>query len=211
MRVYTVWSILLTVALSVGSDPLISPTAHAAWARTRAPLNAPPQRHAPAPRLRVTVTAYSHSGKTASGRRVRPGIVALSRDVEHALGVTFGERVVLEGLGTFVFDDRVSARLRRRVDIFVASPHGARAFGVTVAEVHVADAHAWVQPPVPPPRVSSIAVAQRGFDDPHVQVCEGTGIFTVSFSTCRSNEKGISRNKSGWQQTPGFLTGRSPL
>jgi 3D (Asp-Asp-Asp) domain-containing protein len=157
MRVYTVWSILLTVALSVGSDPIIYPTAHAAWARTRAPLNAPPQRHAPAPRLRVTVTAYSHSGKTASGRRVRPGVVALSRDVEHALGVTFGERVVLEGLGTFVFDDRVSARLRRRVDIFVASPHAAREFGVTVAEVRVADAHARVQPPVPPPGVISIA------------------------------------------------------
>src|SRR4029450_191165 len=109
MRVYTVWSILLTVALSVGSDPIIYPTAHAAWARTRAPLNTSPQRHAPAPRLRVTVTAYSHSGKTASGRRVRPGIVALSRDVEQALGVTLGERVVLEGLGTFVLDDRGAA------------------------------------------------------------------------------------------------------
>ena len=172
MRVYTVWSILLTVALSVGSAPIIYPTAHAAWARTRPPLNAPPQRHAPAPRLRVTVTAYSHSGKTASGRRVRPGIVALSRDVEQALGVTFGERVVLEGLGTFVFDDRVSARLRRRVDIFVASPHAAREFGVTVAEVRVADAHARVQPPVPPPGVFSIAVAQRGFDNTHMQVNE---------------------------------------
>jgi 3D (Asp-Asp-Asp) domain-containing protein len=157
MRVYTVWSILLTVALSVGSDLIIYPTAHAAWARPRTPLNAPPQRHAPAPHLRVTVTAYSHSGKTASGRRVRPGIVALSRDVEQALGVTFGERVVLEGLGTFVFDDRVSARLRRRVDIFVASPHAARTFGVTVAEVRVADAHARVLPPVLPPGVSSIA------------------------------------------------------
>src|SRR4030095_15065476 len=114
--------ILLTVALSVGSAPIINPTAHAAWARTRAPLNAPPQRHAPAPRLRVTVTAYSHSGKTAAGRRVRPGIVALSRDVEQALGVTLGARVVLEGLGTFVFDDRVSARLRRRADVFLVSP-----------------------------------------------------------------------------------------
>jgi 3D (Asp-Asp-Asp) domain-containing protein len=146
----------------VGSAPIIYPTAHAAWARPRAPLHAPPQRHAPAPRLRVTVTAYSHAGKTASGRRVRPGIVALSRDVEQALGVTFGERVVLEGLGTFVFDDRVSARLRRRVDIFVASPPAARAFGVTVAEVRVADAHARVQPPVPPPGVSSSARPAMG-------------------------------------------------
>src|SRR4030095_5427076 len=154
--------ILLTVALSVGSAPIIYPTAHAAWARPRAPLHAPPQRHAPAPRLRVTVTAYSHSGKTASGRRVRPGIVALSRDVEQALGETLGVPVVLDGFGTLSFGGRVSARLRRRVDIFVASPHAARAFGVTVAEVRVADAHARVPPPVPPPGVSSSARPTMG-------------------------------------------------
>jgi 3D (Asp-Asp-Asp) domain-containing protein len=157
MRVYTVCIILLTVALSFGGDPILHTMARPAWARTRAPQSAPPRRQAPASRLRVTVTAYSHSGKTASGRRVRPGIVALSRDVEQALGVTFGERVIVEGLGTFVFDDRVSARRRRRVDIFVASPHAARQFGVTVAEVRVAEAHAWVLPPCPPPGSISIA------------------------------------------------------
>ncbi len=151
MRICTVSIILLTVALSLGSDPVLSPITRAAWARTSAPRSAPPLRQAPASRLRVTVTAYSHSGKTASGHRVRPGIVALSRDVEHTLGVTFGERVVVEGLGTFVFEDRVSARLRRRVDIFMPSPQAARQFGITVAEVRVAEAHAQMPPPFPPP------------------------------------------------------------
>src|SRR5262245_56278041 len=117
MRVYTMWIILLAIALSVGSDPILYTTAQAAWARPRAPQSPPPRPQSPVSRLRVTVTAYSHSGKTASGRRVRPGIVALSRDVEQALGVTFGERVIVEGLGMFVFEDRVSARLRSRVDI----------------------------------------------------------------------------------------------
>jgi 3D (Asp-Asp-Asp) domain-containing protein len=156
MRVCLTWIILLAGALSLGSDPVYI-TARAAWARTRAPQSAPQPHQAPAPRLRVTVTAYSHAGQTASGRRVRPGIVALSRDVERALGVTFGARVVLEGVGTFVFDDRVAARHRRRVDIFVASPQAARQFGVTVAEVRVADAHARVRPPVPRPGAISVA------------------------------------------------------
>ena len=157
MRVSSVRIILLAVALSLGGDPVLHITARAAWARTLARRSAPQLRQAPAARLRVTVTAYSLFGKTASGRGVRPGIVALSQDVEWALGVTFGERVVVEGLGTFVFDDRVSARLRRRVDIFVASPQAARRFGVTVAEVRVAGAHARVLPPFPPPGAISMA------------------------------------------------------
>jgi 3D (Asp-Asp-Asp) domain-containing protein len=110
----------------------------------------------------VTVTAYSHSGKTASGRRVRPGVVALSRDLEQALGVTFGERVVVEGVGTFVFEDRVSARLRRRVDIFMPSTQAARRFGVKVAEVRVAEAHAQGLRLLPPSRAISTARTAMG-------------------------------------------------
>jgi 3D (Asp-Asp-Asp) domain-containing protein len=142
MQARHVWIILLAVALGLGSDPVLYTTACGVWARPSSPRNTPRRRQAPAPRLRVTVTAYSHSGKTASGRRVRPGIVALSQDVERALGVAFGEPVVLEGLGTFVFDDRMSARHRRRADIFVASQQAARRFGTTVAEVRVAGARA---------------------------------------------------------------------
>ena len=148
MGVSTVCIILLAVVLSLGGEPILPLTARAAWARR----SLPQLRQAPASRLQVTVTAYSHTGKTASGQRVRPGIVALSRDVEQALGVTFGARVVVEGVGTFVFEDRVSARLRRRVDIFMPLPQMARRFGVKVAEVRVAEAHARGLLLLPPPR-----------------------------------------------------------
>jgi 3D (Asp-Asp-Asp) domain-containing protein len=67
-------------------------------------------------------------------------MVALSRDVEHTLGVAFGDRVVLEGLGTFVFDDRVSRRHRRHADIFLASPQAARRFGVKATYVRIRSA-----------------------------------------------------------------------
>ena len=79
-------------------------------------------------------------------------MVALSQDVAQALGVTFGARVVVEGVGTFVFADRVSARLRHRVDIFMPSPQAARRFGVQVAEVRVAAAHARGRLLLPVPR-----------------------------------------------------------
>ena len=148
MRVSTVGIILLAVALSLGGAPVLPLTARAAWARR----SSPQLRHAPASRLWVTVTAYSHTGKTASGQRMWPGIVALSRDVEQALGVTFGAHVVVAGVGTFVFADRVSTRLRRRVDIFMPSPQAARRFGVQVAEVRVAAAHARGRLLLPVPR-----------------------------------------------------------
>lgn len=129
MHTRQVWRLLRVVVLSLGSALLVTSPPPAAWAL--------PQPLAPVPRLRVTVTAYSQAGPTASGRRGRPGMVALSRDVERALGVTLGEPVVLEGLGTFAFHDRMAARHRRRADLFVASPRVARRFGVTVAQVRV--------------------------------------------------------------------------
>ncbi len=78
----------------------------------------------------VTVTAYAHSGHTSSGIRVREGIIALSRDLEHRLKMDFGEKVRLEGLGTFEFQDRMAARCRHKVDIYMKSKHQARKFGV---------------------------------------------------------------------------------
>jgi 3D (Asp-Asp-Asp) domain-containing protein len=56
-------------------------------------------------------------------------MVALSPDVERALGVEFGDRITVEGLGTFVFHDRTAARKRRRVDVFMESTAAARRFG----------------------------------------------------------------------------------
>jgi 3D (Asp-Asp-Asp) domain-containing protein len=56
-------------------------------------------------------------------------MVALSKDLERELGLAFGDRVTLEGIGTFAFEDRVAARKRKRADIFMESRQAARAFG----------------------------------------------------------------------------------
>lgn len=87
-------------------------------------------------RLQVTVTAYASGWITASGRRPRPGMIALSRDVERLLGVRFGDRVRLEGLGDYVFQDRMPWHWYRRVDLYLPSRQAAVQFGVR---------HAWLQ------------------------------------------------------------------
>lgn len=78
----------------------------------------------------VKVTAYCHSGRTASGIRVREGILALSRDLEYQLSMRFGELVKLEGLGTFTFEDRMASYKRRQADVWVPRYHEAMRFGV---------------------------------------------------------------------------------
>jgi 3D (Asp-Asp-Asp) domain-containing protein len=87
----------------------------------------------------VTVTAYhpgvydpNHSlrGVTASGLKVKEGMVAVSRDVERNLNLDFGDRVLLHGLGVFEFQDRMASRCRKKVDIFMSTKQKARYFGV---------------------------------------------------------------------------------
>ncbi len=87
----------------------------------------------------VTVTAYHPGvydpqtfikGITASGIKVKEGIVAVSRDVEQSLNLDFGDRVLLQGLGVFEFQDRMAARCRKKVDIFMKSKKEAIIFGV---------------------------------------------------------------------------------
>jgi 3D (Asp-Asp-Asp) domain-containing protein len=84
----------------------------------------------------VSVTAYSYSGGsyphgiTASGKRVKEGMVALSRDVERNLKLNFGDRVLLHGLGVFEFQDRMAPRWHLKADVFMQSNQKARHFGV---------------------------------------------------------------------------------
>ena len=84
----------------------------------------------------VSVTAYSYFGGqaphniTASGKRVKEGMVALSRDVERNLNLNFGDRVLLHGLGVFEFQDRMAPRMTLKADVFMHSNHKARRFGV---------------------------------------------------------------------------------
>ncbi len=82
----------------------------------------------------VTVTAYHHcpgsKGITASGRRVKVGMIALSRDLERNLNMDFGDRVLLHGMGVFEFQDRMAPRWNKKVDIYLSNQCKARNFGV---------------------------------------------------------------------------------
>lgn len=84
----------------------------------------------------VKVTAYSYNGGasphgiTSSGRRVKEGMVAVSRDVERFLNLEFGDRVLLHGLGVFEFQDRTASYVRKTADVFMKTDRKARRFGV---------------------------------------------------------------------------------
>lgn len=75
----------------------------------------------------VTVTAYnadpaqtdSDPEIAASMRRVRPGTIAVSRDLFNK-GWVFGRKVRLEGLGIFEINDLMNARHSKAIDIFLA-------------------------------------------------------------------------------------------
>jgi hypothetical protein len=117
-------------------------------------------------RLAVTVTAYASGTVTASGRRPQPGMLALSRDVERALGVRFGDQVQLLPMTndelrivkgrkirsplrnsqfairtSYRFEDRMPRRWTRRVDRYLSTRHAARQFGIQ---------RAWVARAAPP-------------------------------------------------------------
>lgn len=89
----------------------------------------------------VTITAYSSTRDqtdstpfiTASNTQVRPGIVALSRDLlrEFTPGApfSFGDRVEIVGVGTFTVEDTMNSRYTKRVDIWFSSRHAARRWG----------------------------------------------------------------------------------
>jgi 3D (Asp-Asp-Asp) domain-containing protein len=80
----------------------------------------------------VTVTAYSRrSGKiTASRQKVRPGIIALSRDLERDWGVKFGDLIHLPGIGTLEFQDRMPPYWTERVDVYHECYYEAKRFGI---------------------------------------------------------------------------------
>jgi 3D (Asp-Asp-Asp) domain-containing protein len=86
----------------------------------------------------VTVTAYyprvycknTPQGYTTSGVKVTEGMLAVSRDVEKSLNLVFGDRVMLQGLGVFEFQDRMHPRMKNKVDVFMKSRQKALRFGV---------------------------------------------------------------------------------
>ncbi len=88
--------------------------------------------------MTVTVTAYSPSVDetdstpytTASNKRVRDGICALSQDIEKQFDLQWGDMIYLEGIGTCEFQDRMNKRMRKTVDLFFWWKRAAKRFGV---------------------------------------------------------------------------------
>lgn len=86
----------------------------------------------------VVVTAYNPEASqtdktptiTASNKKVKEGMIALSRDIEKKYGFKFGDDVFLLGLGRFIFEDRMNKRWTNRVDILMFSEKKAKSFGL---------------------------------------------------------------------------------
>jgi len=84
----------------------------------------------------VTVTAYNAEPAqtdadpniAASMRRVRPGTIAVSRDLFDK-GWVFGRKVRIEGLGIFEVNDLMAARHGKSIDIFMGSNQQCQSFG----------------------------------------------------------------------------------
>ena len=88
--------------------------------------------------LPVKMTAYSARvcetdstpGITASNKKVKEGYIALSRDIERDFSLHFGDKVYVNGIGVFEFQDRMHKRKKRQIDIFMKSTKNALKFGV---------------------------------------------------------------------------------
>ena len=65
----------------------------------------------------------------AWGDRVRPGIIAISRDLEES-GLTRGKEVYIEGIGKVVVMDRMNRRKRNQIDLYMEKYEDAVRFGV---------------------------------------------------------------------------------
>jgi 3D (Asp-Asp-Asp) domain-containing protein len=98
------------------------------------------------PRRELTVTAYSPRESetdsspflTATNRRVRAGIVAVSRDLFDQ-GWVFGKKVYVKGYGIYTIDDLMHKRKRNQIDIFMYDTQQALRFGRKELEVYLLD------------------------------------------------------------------------
>lgn len=86
---------------------------------------------------KVTVTAYTPSVDecdndpeiTASMKHIRPGTVAVSRDL-FKKGWVFGKKIYIQGIGIFEILDLMNERYTDRIDIVMFSKKDAEEFGV---------------------------------------------------------------------------------
>lgn len=85
----------------------------------------------------VIVTAYTacpretnnDPGNTASMRKPRKGIIAVSRDLFYS-GWSFGKKVYIEGVGIYEIQDLMNERFEKRLDILLGTKKQAKQFGI---------------------------------------------------------------------------------
>ncbi len=91
------------------------------------------------PSIQATITAYTDDPRenngvgnavgTAMGTKVRPGIVAVSRDLLKS-GWKLGDKLFIEGLGVFAIEDTMHARWKKRIDVAVEGKRDAYKIGL---------------------------------------------------------------------------------
>lgn len=72
--------------------------------------------------------------ETANLTRVKPGIVAVSRDL-YKQGFTFGKKVKICNLGTFEIQDLMNTKKKRSIDIYTEEPKTQKSIGKQKCEV----------------------------------------------------------------------------
>ncbi len=83
------------------------------------------------PMGKVTTTNYCTGKITASSKVVKPGDIALSRDLERKYRLKFGDLIYLEDeAAPYVFVDRMPAEWHRHADIYIRYCKDAKEYGV---------------------------------------------------------------------------------
>ncbi len=96
-------------------------------------------RYVIGPRVNATITAYTDDPRengvrpgqpvrTAIGSKVRPGVVAVSRDLLKN-GWKYGSKVYIEGMGVFTIEDTMHRRWSKRFDVAVNTKKEAFSIG----------------------------------------------------------------------------------
>jgi len=79
----------------------------------------------------ITTTNYCQGVMTSADVKVKPGYIALSRDIEKQHRLKFGDLIYLEGeTEPYVFMDRMPPQWKRRADLYSRVCKDAREYGV---------------------------------------------------------------------------------
>jgi len=79
----------------------------------------------------ITTTNYCQGGITASTEKIKPGYIALSRDIEKQHGLKFGDLIYFEDeTEPYVFMDRMPLEWKRHADLYSRRCKDAKEYGV---------------------------------------------------------------------------------